>query len=138
MTQTQRPLDMEFVHSQFPGLRDEWVFFDNAGGSQTVKGAVDRIRTFPEDAEKPTVSLLSRRSRVVSVVISGDQDLHQLHALAERTRAELLASEEITQVEVYGLPPLEVSIEIPRFSARSLYHSLLSSGMSIASSRRFM
>ncbi|MEV8467942.1 cysteine desulfurase-like protein [Fluviibacterium sp. DFM31] len=46
MTDTQRPLDMEFVHSQFPGLRDDWVFFDNAGGSQTVQGAVDRITEF--------------------------------------------------------------------------------------------
>jgi cysteine desulfurase family protein (TIGR01976 family) len=46
MTQTQRPLDMDYVHSQFPGLRNEWVFFDNAGGSQTVRPAVDRITEF--------------------------------------------------------------------------------------------
>ncbi len=46
MIDTTKPLDMEFVHSQFPGLRDDWVFFDNAGGSQTVKGAVDRITEF--------------------------------------------------------------------------------------------
>ncbi|SFP95064.1 cysteine desulfurase-like protein [Tranquillimonas alkanivorans] len=46
MTDITTPLDMEFVHSQFPGLRDDWVFFDNAGGSQTVKGAVDRITEF--------------------------------------------------------------------------------------------
>ncbi|WP_240758140.1 cysteine desulfurase-like protein [Palleronia sediminis] len=39
-------LDMGFVRSQFPGLEADWVFFDNAGGSQTVRGAVDRITEF--------------------------------------------------------------------------------------------
>lgn len=46
MTSDTSALDMEFVHSQFPGLAADWVFFDNAGGSQTVKGAVDRITEF--------------------------------------------------------------------------------------------
>jgi len=46
MTDTTEPLDLEFVRSQFPGLHADWVFFDNAGGAQTVKGAVDRIVEF--------------------------------------------------------------------------------------------
>ncbi|MBW1876849.1 MAG: efflux RND transporter permease subunit [Deltaproteobacteria bacterium] len=79
-----------------------------------VKGAVDRILTFPDDAEKATVALLTRRQRVVSLILAGDQDLRQLHALAERVRDELLRVEDISQVEVFGVPPLEVSIEIPR------------------------
>ena len=41
-----RPLDLDHVRCQFPGLRDDWVFFDNAGGSQTVKPAIDRIVEF--------------------------------------------------------------------------------------------
>ena len=40
------PLNMDFVRSQFPGLNRGWTFFDNAGGSQIVKGALDRINTF--------------------------------------------------------------------------------------------
>lgn len=40
------PLDLEFVRSQFPGLSRGWTFFDNAGGSQILKGALDRINTF--------------------------------------------------------------------------------------------
>ncbi|MFZ3583518.1 cysteine desulfurase-like protein [Loktanella sp. DJP18] len=39
-------LDMDFVQSQFPGLKAPWVFFDNAGGSQIVGGVVDRISEF--------------------------------------------------------------------------------------------
>ncbi len=40
------PLPMDFVHSQFPALSGDWVFMDNAGGSQTLKGVVDRIGEF--------------------------------------------------------------------------------------------
>lgn len=46
MTDATKPLDIDFVRSNFPALDGEWVFFDNAGGSQTVKGAVDRIVEF--------------------------------------------------------------------------------------------
>ena len=47
--QTSKTLDMEFVRSQFPGLANGWTFFDNAGGSQILKRAVERINTFLYD-----------------------------------------------------------------------------------------
>ncbi|WP_240602653.1 cysteine desulfurase-like protein [Paracoccus endophyticus] len=40
------PLDMDHVRSQFPGLRDDWAFFDNAGGSQICQPALDRVVEF--------------------------------------------------------------------------------------------
>lgn len=40
------PLDLDFVRSHFPGLRSEWVFMDNAGGSHVLEGVADRIRDF--------------------------------------------------------------------------------------------
>jgi len=46
MTSQLSPLDMDYVHSQFPALDGDWVFFDNAGGSQILKPAVDRITEF--------------------------------------------------------------------------------------------
>jgi selenocysteine lyase/cysteine desulfurase len=45
MVETNK-IDVEFVQKQFPGLAANWVFFDNAGGSQILKGAVDRITEF--------------------------------------------------------------------------------------------
>ncbi|MGF9695138.1 cysteine desulfurase-like protein [Rhizobium sp. 0TCS1.26] len=45
MTNTA-PLNLDYVRSQFPGLSRGWTFFDNAGGSQILKGAVERINTF--------------------------------------------------------------------------------------------
>ena len=37
------PLDLPFVRSQFPSLSGDWVFLDNAGGSQILGRVVDRI-----------------------------------------------------------------------------------------------
>jgi cysteine desulfurase family protein (TIGR01976 family) len=45
-TPSIKPLDLDYVRSQFPGLNRGWTFFDNAGGSQILKGAVERINTF--------------------------------------------------------------------------------------------
>lgn len=39
-------LDMDHVRSRFPGLRDDWAFFDNAGGSQICQPALDRVVEF--------------------------------------------------------------------------------------------
>lgn len=79
-----------------------------------VTNEVDRITTFPEEAEEPTVALAEPRREVINLVLAGDLDLRTLHELAERARSELLSSDEITQVDIGGVPPLEVSIEIPR------------------------
>jgi selenocysteine lyase/cysteine desulfurase len=42
--QTSIPID--FVRQQFPSLAGDWTFFDNAGGSQTLKQVVQRISEY--------------------------------------------------------------------------------------------
>ena len=81
-----------------------------------VKSEVDSIQSFPEEAEEPTVSIASRRSEVISLVIAADQPLATLHDIAERARKDLLRRDGITQVELQGVRPLEVSIEVSRES----------------------
>jgi len=39
-------LNIDFVRKQFPALSGEWVFFDNAGGSQTLQSVIDRINEY--------------------------------------------------------------------------------------------
>ncbi|GAX38588.1 cysteine desulfurase-like protein [Nodularia sp. NIES-3585] len=39
-------LDIDKVRPYFPALGGKWTFFDNAGGSQTLKKVVDRISEF--------------------------------------------------------------------------------------------
>ena len=39
-------LDIDYVRKQFPGLETDWILMDNAGGSQILKGAVDKINEY--------------------------------------------------------------------------------------------
>ncbi|MFT5684598.1 MAG: multidrug efflux pump subunit AcrB, partial [Myxococcota bacterium] len=84
-----------------------------------IKTAVDGITSFPEDAEKSQVALVSVAPQVITMIISGDVSRATLHGLAEKARADLLADPEITQVTTAGLPPLEISIEISRETLES-------------------
>ena len=79
-----------------------------------VKNEVDRIQTFPEEAEEPIVSLAKRRNEVISLVLAGEQELRTLHDLAEMARQRLLKDDRISQVDLEGVPPLEISIEVAR------------------------
>ncbi|OWY11339.1 cysteine desulfurase-like protein [Thioclava sp. F42-5] len=46
MNTAQDAIDLDFIRGHFPGLAADWVFFDNAGGSQIVQDAVDKISEF--------------------------------------------------------------------------------------------
>ncbi len=87
-----------------------------------IKSAIDRITSFPENAERPTVSVISNRQQVLSVVLYGDVDEATLRALAEDTRRTLLHDDRITSVELSGVRPLEISVEVPQ--ARLRQHGL--------------
>jgi multidrug efflux pump subunit AcrB len=78
---------------------------------QDVKAEVDRITTFPQDAERPVITKVINRSEVVSVVVYGDMPERSLREYAEAVRDDLLSMHEITQVELNGVRPYEISIE---------------------------
>ena len=84
-----------------------------------VKSEVDRISSFPDEAEDPEVAIATSRQRVISLVIAGDQDLQTLQEIAERARQELLEHPDVTQVEVEGVPGLEIAIEVSRSKLES-------------------
>ncbi len=79
---------------------------------QDIKSEIDRITTFPEDAEKPVISKLSNRREVISLVIYGEAKERVLREQAERIRDELLELPNITQVDLGGVRPFEITIEI--------------------------
>ena len=83
-----------------------------------VKNAVDRINSFPLGAEKPVIFEQKFRSRAISVVLFGEADLYNMKVIAENLRDELLATEEISQVAIEGLPRLEFSIEVSEADMR--------------------
>ena len=77
-----------------------------------IKAEVDRIRTFPEEAERAVTRLMSSRQQVISLVIYGDLSESVLREYAEQTRAELIALEGITVVELDGERKPEVAVEV--------------------------
>ncbi len=91
---------------------------------QDIKSEVDRITTFPEDAEKPVISKLLNRREVISVVVYGQIGERSLRQQAEKVRDELLELPGITQVDLGGVRPFEISIEIPEERLRQ-YHLTL-------------
>ncbi|MEL7059081.1 MAG: efflux RND transporter permease subunit [Acidobacteriota bacterium] len=91
---------------------------DNRRVLDEVKAAVDRIETFPEEIEQPIVSEVLPRRQVISVVLFGDVAPKTLTVLAERVRDDLTALDEITQADVRGVPPYEISIEISEQALR--------------------
>ncbi len=92
---------------------------DRGKALQDVKNAVDRIQSFPEEAERPTVSLVDTKRRVVSLIVYGDVDERTLRHLAEKVRDDLLQRPDITQVEMGAARPLEIAIEVPQANLRA-------------------
>ncbi|OIQ51707.1 Swarming motility protein SwrC [Pseudodesulfovibrio hydrargyri] len=87
--------------------------------TQDIKTEVDRITSFPEEAEDPVISEVSHQRQVLSVMISGDQPDTTLRELAEQLREELIASDGITQAELAEVSGLQISIEIPQSRLRA-------------------
>ena len=86
--------------------------------AQDIQAEVDRITTFPEDAEEPRVRIASHKRQVLSVVLHGRAEDTTLHELAEQLRDRLLQDPNITQVDLAGVRPLEIAVEIPQANLR--------------------
>jgi len=83
-----------------------------------IKAEVDTIMTFPKETEKPVISELKTRFKVISVVVYGDVSEDALKKLADQVRDDLTAKENITQVTISGVKPYEISIEVPEENLR--------------------
>jgi multidrug efflux pump subunit AcrB len=77
-----------------------------------IKNAVDGINSFPVSAEKPVVFKQRQRSTAQWLALTGDVSLATLKRYAEQIEDELLATGKISQVQVDGYNPVEISIEV--------------------------
>lgn len=108
-----------------------------------VKSRVDAIDTFPEEAEKPILEEILIKAPVMSLTLTADTDETTLRKLAETVRDELLTYEApppdsvtgfianairgaptISQVEIAGTRPYEISVEVSEAQLRRLGLSL--------------
>ena len=86
---------------------------DRIKAYQDIDQAVAQIRTFPDEVEKPDVSLRTRQREVMSLGLYGPVDVWALRQLAEQVRDQLLNQPEITQVELGNVPDYVTHVEIP-------------------------
>ena len=85
---------------------------------QEIKSEVDRIGTFPDEAEEPQVAIAARKREVLRVALYGDALETTMRALADQIRDELLMDEAITQVELEGVRDREIQVEISQQTLR--------------------
>ncbi|MEM7176485.1 MAG: efflux RND transporter permease subunit [Pseudomonadota bacterium] len=79
-----------------------------------VVQAVDRITTFPEDAEEPVIALATRKREVVVLHLYGDVDPMSLRMAAEQVRLGILSHPDVSQVELADTSDIEIHIEVPQ------------------------
>jgi len=87
--------------------------------AQDIRSEVDRITSFPDEAEEPVVAVATHRHQVISVALYGDQDERVLRDKAEEIRDRLLQDPAVTQVDLSGVRNLEISIEVPQRNLRT-------------------
>lgn len=79
---------------------------------QEIKSEVDRIDTFPDEAEDPVIAITSRQREVVRLALYGDAPETTMRDLADDIRDRFLSDPEITQVELEGVREREILVEI--------------------------
>ncbi|WP_419661851.1 efflux RND transporter permease subunit [Desulfosarcina variabilis] len=92
--------------------------------AQDVQSEVDRISSFPDEAEDPEVIIAQRRRYVVSLALFGDVGESILRETAERVRDRLLQDPGITQVDLNGIRDYEISISVSQSTLRAYGLSL--------------
>lgn len=86
-------------------------YADESRALDDVKNRVDSIDTFPEEAEKPIITLVIPQRSVMDIALTGPDDERMLKVLGQRIRDEIAALPQITQVELLNTRPYEISIE---------------------------
>ncbi len=84
-----------------------------------VKGAVDRITSFPADVEEPNTSIIEFQNEVLSLMVYGDAPERSLRNIADRIRDELLQTSDVSRAELAAVRPPEISINVPRENLRA-------------------
>lgn len=92
--------------------------------SQDIRSAVDRVTTFPVEAEDLTVAVNNRRRDVMELALYGDASEQALRAAAEQFRSMLESDSDIGPVEFTGVREHEIHIEISQENLRRYNISL--------------
>jgi multidrug efflux pump subunit AcrB len=80
---------------------------------QDIQQEVDRITTFPVDAEDPVITLDARKRQVLRLSLYGDVPERSLREAIEQVRDRLLQTDGITQVDLADAREFEIDVAVP-------------------------
>jgi len=83
-----------------------------------VKTSIDRITTFPEEAERPVVREVTRVHMVISLAVYGYSDESTLKEIARQIKDRITNLPGITLAELSGVRAREIHVEIPAENLR--------------------
>lgn len=83
-----------------------------------IKNAVDGISSFPADAEKPIVYKQRAVTQAGFIGLSGNVDQITLKRMANEIENDFYGSGFISQLNVSGLPSLEIAVEVSQENLR--------------------
>ena len=83
-----------------------------------VKAEIDRITTFPEEAEEPVVREMTHKHQVINVAVYGDVPEWTIKHLTEKIKDEIINLSGITYAELSGIRQAEIHIEISEETLR--------------------
>jgi multidrug efflux pump subunit AcrB len=83
-----------------------------------VKAEVDRITTFPEEAEEPIVQEMTRRTQVINVAVYGNASEWTIKHLTEKIKDDITNLPGITYAELFGIRQGEIHIEVSEETLR--------------------
>lgn len=125
---------VEEAISDVEGIKDMFSTANSSGGNVTVEvdedsdmrevqdlleARIDALEDFPPgDAENVVIRRAESSRWVISVVISGDLSEHDLAQLGAQVRDDVVELPEITNAQLQGTRPYEISIEVDEDALR--------------------
>lgn len=91
-------------------LRDD---ADAQKAFQDIQQEVDRITTFPVDAEDPIITLDATKRQVLRLNLYGDVSERSLREVVEQVRDRLLLTDGISQVDLMAGRDYEIEVAVP-------------------------
>ena len=85
---------------------------DNQVVTQDIKNAIDRINSFPDNMESPSISLMEDLNPAISYALNGDVSLNQLKKAAEEIEDDLKAMDGVSKIRISGYPVEEMEISV--------------------------
>lgn len=106
--------------------------YDSRNLLNDIKSRIDAVSTFPDDAERPVISLIETNREVISVVVYGNLQESELKRLAEDIRDNLLKYNNISRVIIEASRDYEIVIEVSEKTLKEYNLTLQAIGQKIA------